>query len=150
MDRRTLVVVAFVFACLATGSSAQGPLAFRGSGIAGSISSETKEKEIRSESGQSEVIDRQQIFNRLEVNWSVDDKGVDPDRDPVTLSAPQHPRSNPAHTSHADCGPACNVHRDCGPRIRRMTHGVSGVVNEVTEADSQLHRRTWIQIGNPG
>jgi hypothetical protein len=30
MDRRTFVVVAFVFACLATGSSAQGPPAFPG------------------------------------------------------------------------------------------------------------------------
>jgi hypothetical protein len=152
MDRRTFVVVAFVLASFATGGSAQGPPAFPGSGTAGSMSSETREREIRGQSakGPLPVIDKPQIPYRLEVDWSVDDKGLDPDRDPITLSAPQHPCSNPAHRSHADCGPAGNVHRDCGPRIRRMTHGVSGVVNEVTEADSQLNRRTWIQIGSPG
>jgi hypothetical protein len=93
------------------------------------------------------VIDKQQISYRLEVNWSVEDKGVDPDRDPIALSTTQHPCSNPAHKSHAECGPTCNVHRDF------VTQSVPGGSRDLPDAMAAAHRDSLAQnkeIGSAG
>jgi hypothetical protein len=114
------------------------------------MSSETKEKEkeIRSESGQSEVIDRQQISYRLEVDWSADDNGLDPDHDRITLSTPLRPCSNPVQVARRLRTGLQRAPRP-GPRIRRITH--VGVFGDGERSDrGRQSAQPTDHIGNPG